>query len=398
MLHVFLFLGVLTHGESQGFCPRLRAHFAASCHRCCRGAGHSPAPADTDGDGLPDAWEIQYNLNPNNGNGINGAMGDPDRDGLPNGDEYANGTNPRNADTDGDGLPDLWEVENLTDPLYGSGDFGANGDPDGDGLLNKDEMARGVDPLNWDTDGDGLPDGWEVGEGIKPNDNRGQNGPNGDPHRPRRNQPRQVRAPQRRLRAAQTAPGPSVALTRGIAHADQPPPRRPQPALAVCTRLSPLWRRLPFSARRRPSPASARPAANGGYTVTVCITQPANGATVSGLQTVTATATISGSSSGIGKLIFLLDGTYLITDYQSPYTFQLTTDTYTNGAHTLSVSASIRDGFVTSAPLVTLTFANAGAPPSGPAFAPVTPGPRPAGQSLIIVGCEPEMLAAVGIH
>jgi len=32
----------------------------------------------------------------------------------------------------------------------------------------------------WDSDGDGLPDGWEVGEGIKPNDNRGRNGANGD--------------------------------------------------------------------------------------------------------------------------------------------------------------------------------------------------------------------------
>lgn len=138
------------------------------------------APATpADGDGLPDAWEIQFNLNPNNANGIDGAMGDPDRDGLPNGDEWANGTNPRNADTDGDGLPDLWEVENLTDPLRGDGDFGANGDPDGDGLLNKDELARGVDAQNWDTDGDGLPDGWEVVEGLKPNDNRGQNGANG---------------------------------------------------------------------------------------------------------------------------------------------------------------------------------------------------------------------------
>lgn len=135
--------------------------------------------ADTDGDGLPDAWEVQYGLKPNNANGINGANGDPDRDGLINGDEYANGTDPRKADTDGDSLPDLWEVENVTNPLAAGGDSGPNGDPDGDGLLNKDEMARGVDPLNWDSDGDELPDGWEVVEGIKPNDNRGVNGARG---------------------------------------------------------------------------------------------------------------------------------------------------------------------------------------------------------------------------
>ena len=134
---------------------------------------------DTDGDGLPDVWELQYQLNPNSDAGDDGAGGDPDQDGLINGDEWANGANPRQADTDGDGLPDQWEIENLTDPLRGDGDFGANGDADGDGLLNKDEMMFGADPQNWDTDNDSLPDGWEVIEGIKPTDNRGLNGPDG---------------------------------------------------------------------------------------------------------------------------------------------------------------------------------------------------------------------------
>lgn len=137
-------------------------------------------PADTDGDGLPDAWEVQYSLNPKSAQGINGAAGDPDRDGLPNGDEFANLTHPRRADSDGDGLLDLWEVENLLNPLSAAGDDGANGDMDLDGLLNKDEMALGTDPYNWDTDNDVLPDGWEVGEGIEPKDNRGRNGPRGD--------------------------------------------------------------------------------------------------------------------------------------------------------------------------------------------------------------------------
>lgn len=134
---------------------------------------------DADRDGLPDTWETQYGLNSRKADpagGPNGAMGDPDRDDLPNGDEYANGTDPRKADTDGDGLPDLWEVENLTNPLLATGDAGPTGDPDGDGLINRDELAHHGDPFNWDTDGDSLPDGWEVGEGIKPNDNRGANG------------------------------------------------------------------------------------------------------------------------------------------------------------------------------------------------------------------------------
>ena len=34
---------------------------------------------------------------------------------------------------------------------------------------------------------------------------------------------------------------------------------------------------------------------NGGYTVTVCITAPADGATVSGLTTVTATTSVTGT-------------------------------------------------------------------------------------------------------
>ena len=136
--------------------------------------------ADSDGDGLPDAWEIQYTLNPNRAGGVNGAAGDPDRDGLVNGDEFANGTNPRRADTDGDGLTDLWEIESLLNAQSAAGDNGANGDPDLDGLVNKDEMKLGTDPYNWDSDSDAMPDGWEVGEGIQPKDNRGRNGPKGD--------------------------------------------------------------------------------------------------------------------------------------------------------------------------------------------------------------------------
>jgi len=115
-------------------------------------AGTNPTIADTDGDGLPDGFEVQGGLNPlDNGsvNANNGAAGDPDHDGLTNAQELAAGTNPTTADTDGDGLPDGYEVANLLNPLdNGSGnvDNGASGDPDHDGHANLEEFQIGSDP------------------------------------------------------------------------------------------------------------------------------------------------------------------------------------------------------------------------------------------------------------
>ena len=39
---------------------------------------------DTDLDGLPDAWETQFGLDPTSATGVNGADGDPDGDGMLN--------------------------------------------------------------------------------------------------------------------------------------------------------------------------------------------------------------------------------------------------------------------------------------------------------------------------
>ena len=49
---------------------------------------------DTDGDGLSNAWESTYGLDPFRSDGIHGASADPDGDGRTNGQEFADGTHP----------------------------------------------------------------------------------------------------------------------------------------------------------------------------------------------------------------------------------------------------------------------------------------------------------------
>jgi hypothetical protein len=61
------------------------------------------------------------------------------------------GTNPDKRDTDGDLLPDGWEVARGLDPLQHDGDAALALDPDGDGVSTADELAAGTDPLDGDS-------------------------------------------------------------------------------------------------------------------------------------------------------------------------------------------------------------------------------------------------------
>ncbi len=141
---------------------------------------------DVDGDGLPDWWEKQYQLNSsqddasldNDNDGANNLLefqfgtnpfkADTDNDGYLDGEEIKNGYNPNGQgrlDTDGDGIYDWWEVSNglnKNDPTDSELDW------DNDGLNNREEFIYKTDPLKFDTDKDGVSDGDEVEDGQNP--------------------------------------------------------------------------------------------------------------------------------------------------------------------------------------------------------------------------------------
>lgn len=125
--------------------------------------------ADTDADGLPDAWELLYATDLAKLTG----SGDSDADGLSDRAELAKATHPAKADTDADGLAD--GVETGTGTFVSASNTGTDPlNPDTDGDLRKDgdevNINPKTDPFDTDSDDDTYSDGLEVMNGHNPND------------------------------------------------------------------------------------------------------------------------------------------------------------------------------------------------------------------------------------
>lgn len=90
---------------------------------------------------------------------------DSDGDGLTDLEELlVHGTDPFNPDTDGDGMPDGWEVRHGLNPLVDDADL----DDDGDGLGNLREFELGSRPDRYDSSRLGMSDGEAVALGLDP--------------------------------------------------------------------------------------------------------------------------------------------------------------------------------------------------------------------------------------
>jgi hypothetical protein len=135
----------LSAGTSYSYRVRATNSGGDSAYSNTASASTLATGPDGDGDGLPDAWEMQHF-----GNLAQTGSGDPDADGLTNAQEFAAGTDPTDNDTDHDGMKDGAEVLNGFDPLVSDED--GNGIPDGQD----------------DWDGDGTPNATDATPGTIP--------------------------------------------------------------------------------------------------------------------------------------------------------------------------------------------------------------------------------------
>lgn len=156
---------------------------------------------------------------------------------------------------------------------------------------------------------------------------------------------------------------------------------------AILALMLAIWPRASYGFAAQTSPVcnSSGPA-SGAYTVTLCLTAPSAGAVLVGASQVTVTLSVTGTNPGVRRMVFNLNNGYLLTDYQSPYTFSLPTQKYADGTVPLKVQAVMRDGFTTQFTSQDVTFANgnASAPVNGNSFTPSTGRPVGPGEQFVV--------------
>ena len=115
---------------------------------------------------------------------------------------------------------------------------------------------------------------------------------------------------------------------------------------------------------------------------TTAITSPANGSTLSGPSTISATAS---DNVGITRVELWLDGVLSSTAIAAPYNFAWNTAASTNGSHTLQTKAYDAAGNVGTSSIVTVTVSNLTASSLGVSITnPKNGGTVPRGQTVSI--------------
>ncbi|MGB0385709.1 MAG: DUF7594 domain-containing protein [Ardenticatenaceae bacterium] len=123
------------------------------------------------------------------------------------------------------------------------------------------------------------------------------------------------------------------------------------------------------------------------YTVTICLSGPVDGALLTGTEAVTATITVDGTDPRVRRVTYYLDGQYILRDHTDPYIFELPTDYFVDGLHSLSAEVLMRDGYISDQISMTLTFSNSvtTSPPTHTnTFTPYTGTLPPAGEPFVV--------------